>query len=127
MEVFKHYLRKRESATITDKKTYPKNNVLMIGPSGSGKTLLGKKCAKMLDVPFIKIDAASSVKSGIVGSSLSDNFARVYNSLENKKDLEYAIVFIDEFDKLASRYSHDRDAIQTELLNIIGELSLIHI
>lgn len=122
VELFNHSLRLQQSLSFNASKTiFPKSNILLVGPSGSGKTLLARKSAAILDVPFIKIDAASSVKSGIVGSSLTDSFQSYYSTMGDKDRLEYAIVLIDEFDKLATNYAYDRTAIQNELLNIIGE------
>lgn len=122
VELFNHSIRKQQSlALFNTESNFPKSNVLLVGPSGSGKTFLARKCAKILDVPFIKIDAASCVKSGIVGSTLMDHFQSYYCVTEDKEKLEYSIVLIDEFDKLATHYAYDRTAIQNELLNIIGE------
>jgi len=122
VELFNHSIRKQASLSFIDEEIiFPKSNVLLVGPSGSGKTFLARKCAEILDVPFIKIDAASAVKSGIVGNSIMDHFQSYYCSSEDKKKLEYSIVLIDEFDKLATHYAYDRTAIQNELLNLIGE------
>lgn len=103
-----------------------RNNILMNGPSGSGKTFIVEQSAKVLGLPFIKIDAASLVKSGIVGSSIKDYFqtALVRHGEEN---IAFSIVFIDEFDKISSRFNPSNIAIQTELLSIIGEYGSVNI
>jgi len=122
VELFNHSIRKEASLSFSNEElVFPKSNVLMVGPSGSGKTFLAKKCAELIDVPFIKIDAASTVKSGIVGNSIMDHFQSYYCATEDKRKLEYSIVLIDEFDKLATHYAYDRSAIQNELLTLIGE------
>jgi len=122
VELFNHAIRREQLLSFDNNHVaYPKSNVLLVGPSGSGKTFLARKCAEIIDVPFIKIDAASSVKSGIVGNSIMDHFQSYYCTTEDKEKLEYSIVLIDEFDKLATHYAPDRNAIQNELLNLIGE------
>lgn len=103
----------------------PKSNLLFIGRSGTGKTLLANCAAKALGVPFVRIDAASLVKSGIVGNSIADYFIGVYHALDHKEDLTNAIVLVDEFDKLGRGLSRENFAIQTELLSIIGEEGVV--
>ncbi len=41
----------------------------MIGRSGSGKTLLAKTVARILNVPFISVDATTFSPTGIVGKN----------------------------------------------------------
>lgn len=103
-----------------------RNNLLFKGPSGSGKTFIVQESAKLLGLPFIKIDAASLVKSGIVGNSIKDYFQTALLR-HGEEDLAFSIVFIDEFDKISSRYNHNNLAIQTELLSIVGEYGSVNI
>jgi len=41
-----------------------KSNILLPGPTGSGKTFLARTLAKILDVPFAKVDATKLTASG---------------------------------------------------------------
>lgn len=45
---------------------YPKN-ILMIGPTGVGKTEIARRLAKLVDAPFIKVEATKFTEVGYVG------------------------------------------------------------
>ena len=45
---------------------YPKN-ILMIGPTGVGKTEIARRLAKLVDAPFIKVEATKYTEVGYVG------------------------------------------------------------
>ena len=45
---------------------YPKN-ILMIGPTGVGKTEIARRLAKMVQAPFIKVEATKFTEVGYVG------------------------------------------------------------
>jgi len=45
---------------------YPKN-ILMIGPTGVGKTEIARRLAKLIDAPFIKVEATKFTEVGYVG------------------------------------------------------------
>ena len=104
-----------------------KNNICLIGPSGSGKTYLVETLAKMLEVPFIIEDATTLSKTGYVGNSVSSMFERLYEKAGGDIDkAERGIIFIDEIDKISSRYNIGTGgsdvgttAIQQELLKAL--------
>ena len=43
------------------------SNILMIGPTGVGKTEIARRVAKMVDAPFIKVEATKFTEVGYVG------------------------------------------------------------
>ena len=45
---------------------YPKN-ILMIGPTGVGKTEIARRLARLVDAPFIKVEATKFTEVGYVG------------------------------------------------------------
>ncbi|MBQ6949920.1 MAG: ATP-dependent protease ATPase subunit HslU [Clostridia bacterium] len=45
---------------------YPKN-ILMVGPTGVGKTEIARRLAKLVDAPFIKVEATKFTEVGYVG------------------------------------------------------------
>src|SRR5215213_11865015 len=42
-------------------------NILMIGPTGVGKTEIARRMAKLIDAPFIKVEATKFTEVGYVG------------------------------------------------------------
>ncbi|HZY30933.1 MAG TPA: AAA family ATPase, partial [Candidatus Methylomirabilis sp.] len=42
-------------------------NIIMIGPTGVGKTEIARRLAKLVDAPFIKVEASKYTEVGYVG------------------------------------------------------------
>ncbi len=59
------YRRQRVAAEVRDEIT-PKN-ILMMGPTGVGKTEVARRLAKLVDAPFIKVEATKFTQVGYVG------------------------------------------------------------
>ncbi len=59
------YRRRQLPAELRDEVT-PKN-ILMIGPTGVGKTEIARRVAKLVDAPFIKVEATKFTEVGYVG------------------------------------------------------------
>lgn len=105
-----------------------KNNICLIGPSGSGKTYLAECLSKLLNVPFVIVDATMLSKTGYVGESVSSIFERLYYAADENIELaERGIVFIDEIDKLSSQFNNSSSnrgdvgttGVQQELLKVL--------
>jgi ATP-dependent Clp protease ATP-binding subunit ClpX len=100
VSAYNHY--KRINQTEGDVELQ-KSNVLLVGKSGSGKTLLVETLAKILDVPFVGVDATDFTPTGIVGRSTEDILIDLLNkSCGDHERAERGIVFIDEIDKIAN-------------------------
>lgn len=59
------YRRSQLSPEMRDE-IYPKN-ILMVGPTGVGKTEIARRLAKLVDAPFIKVEATKFTEVGYVG------------------------------------------------------------
>ncbi|MGI6486710.1 MAG: ATP-dependent protease ATPase subunit HslU [Syntrophomonadaceae bacterium] len=59
------YRRKRLPADIGEE-IYPKN-IIMIGPTGVGKTEIARRLARLVNAPFIKVEATKFTEVGYVG------------------------------------------------------------
>lgn len=96
--VYKHM--QRIANPMVDGVELEKSNLLFIGPSGSGKTYMIQNVSKLLDIPFVMVDATSLTESGYVGLDVEDCIARLYQaSGGDLNKTESGIVYIDEIDK----------------------------
>ncbi len=101
-------------------------NVLIVGPTGSGKTLTVRELAKILDVPFVKLDATMFTEEGYEGRSISEIPKELLRQAD--KDPEWAsqgIVFIDEIDKKGADTTQGKDVsgigVQQALLTLLED------
>ncbi|WP_147615962.1 ATP-dependent protease ATPase subunit HslU [Treponema pectinovorum] len=65
-------------------------NILMIGPTGSGKTEIARRLAKLVNAPFIKVEATKYTEVGYVGrdveSMIRDLMAVGYNNVKSEME-----------------------------------------
>lgn len=101
--VYNHYKRVIYNKENPNSKI-EKSNILMLGPTGTGKTLLAQTIANYLDVPFTIVDASSLTEAGYVGEDVESILKRLFENAEYDIDkTERGIIYIDEFDKIASK------------------------
>lgn len=70
-------------------------NILMMGPTGCGKTEIARRLAKLMDAPFVKVEATKFTEVGYVGRDV-DSMVR---------DLVEASLRITKQSKLEEKYS----------------------
>ena len=51
-------------------------NILMVGPTGVGKTEIARRLAKLVDAPFIKVEATKFTEVGYVGRDVESIIQR---------------------------------------------------
>jgi ATP-dependent Clp protease ATP-binding subunit ClpX len=100
--IYNHH--KRVQNPVIDGVELDKSNMLFIGSSGVGKTYLVQNIAKILDVPFVIVDATSLTESGYVGLDVEEAIARLYQAADQDiEKTQRGIVYIDEIDKKARK------------------------
>lgn len=110
---------------------YNKQNVLLIGPTGVGKTYLIKNVAKLIGVPFAKVDATKFSETGYAGSDVEDMVRDLVKAADGNIEIaQYGIIFIDEIDKIATASGPDgRDisgrGVQINLLKLMEESEVV--
>ena len=62
--------RRRQLPDYLGEEIYPKN-IIMIGPTGVGKTEIARRLARLVQAPFIKVEATKLLKSDILAVMLT--------------------------------------------------------
>lgn len=95
------YRRSRVDESLRDE-IIPKN-ILMIGPTGVGKTEIARRLAKLVNAPFIKVEATKFTEVGYVGRDvesmirdLAENAVRMVRKEHEEKVLPRARVLAEE-------------------------------
>lgn len=83
-----------------------KSSVLMMGPTGVGKSELLRIMGKMCDCPVIFINTSEVRPSGWRGIHISDMIARELNNGVSIDRLKYAVIVLDEADKITKYGCH---------------------
>lgn len=103
----------------------PKSSLLLIGNTGTGKSYLVNKAQRLLSVPLLRINCASLVPAGIVGTTVDKYLTTLYLSVNSNIDhAEHAMIHFDEIDKLSDRYHKTDDyklSIQLEVLRFFDK------
>ena len=87
---------RRSLLTDDMKEEITPKNILMMGPTGVGKTEIARRLAKLIDAPFIKVEATKFTEVGYVGrdveSMIRDLVETSIRIVKNKKMEEKYII-----------------------------------
>ncbi len=84
-------------------------NILMMGPTGVGKTEIARRLAKLMDAPFIKVEATKFTEVGYVGRDV-DSMIR---------DLVEASIRITKQQMLEEKYSIADELVEERIIEAI--------
>ena len=84
-------------------------NILMMGPTGCGKTEIARRLAKLMDAPFVKVEATKFTEFGYVGRDV-DSMVR---------DLVEASMRVTKQSKLEEKYSVADKIVEEKLVEAI--------
>ena len=84
-------------------------NILMMGPTGVGKTEIARRLAKLMDAPFVKVEATKFTEVGYVGRDV-DSMVR---------DLVEAAIRITKQNSLQEKYSIAEEIAEEKIIEAI--------
>jgi len=85
-------------------------NILMMGPTGVGKTEIARRLAKLMDAPFVKVEATKFTEVGYVGRDV-DSMVR---------DLVEASIRLTKQKRLDEKYSVAEEIAEEKILEAIA-------
>ncbi len=84
-------------------------NILMMGPTGCGKTEIARRLAKLMDAPFVKVEATKFTEVGYVGRDV-DSMIR---------DLVEASIRITKQNRLEEKYAIAEEMAEEKIIEAI--------
>lgn len=104
------YRRKRLPDELRDE-IFPKN-IIMIGPTGVGKTEIARRLAKLVNAPFVKVEATKFTEVGYVGRDVETMV----------RDLVETSIRILQTEKMAGVEEKAREMAEERLLDLLAPM-----
>ena len=119
------YRRSRLSPELREEIT-PKN-IIMMGPTGVGKTEIARRLAKLVEAPFVKVEATKFTEVGYVGRDVDSMVrdlveASVRLCKQNEYDRVRMMAEAAAEQRLVDLITADPTAKQSKAVNIFGLL-----
>ena len=114
-----------DSNSDIDFQSLPNPMIMLIGPTGSGKTFSVTTLCDLFKVTYVKVDCASLVASGYVGTNLNEALLMLTRKAGSNEEAAKGVIIFDEFDKLSElHYSRSQGSVggvelQQEFLSLI--------
>ena len=113
--VLRNRYRRQQLDEIMQEDVQPKN-VIMIGPTGVGKTEIARRLAKLVEAPFIKVEATKFTEVGYVGRDVESII----------RDLVETSIRMVREEKMEQMREKGAAAADLHLLNILAPLPSKH-
>src|SRR5690625_1254472 len=84
-------------------------NILMIGPTGVGKTEIARRLAKLVNAPFVKVEATKFTEVGYVGRDVD-------SMIRDLVEVSLQIVKKEKMDKVKARATEEANRKLVRLL-----------
>ena len=75
---------RRQQLPVELRRDVVPKNILMIGPTGVGKTEIARRVARIVDAPFVKVEATKFTEAGYVGRDVE---SIIFDLIENAIDM----------------------------------------
>jgi ATP-dependent HslUV protease ATP-binding subunit HslU len=85
------------------------NNIIMIGPTGVGKTEIARRLAKLVNAPFVKVEATKYTEVGYVGRDVESMV----------RDLVERAVAMVKQEKYQEKVEEAKRAVEERIINIL--------
>lgn len=109
--VLRNRYRRQQLENNMQEDILPKN-IIMIGPTGVGKTEIARRLAKLVDAPFIKVEATKFTEVGYVGRDVESMV----------RDLVETAIRMVRNEKMEMMLDRGKSAADLRLLNILVPL-----
>ena len=109
--VLRNRYRRQQLENHIQEDILPKN-IIMIGPTGVGKTEIARRLAKLVDAPFIKVEATKFTEVGYVGRDVESMV----------RDLVETAIRMVRNEKMEMMLERGKSAADLRLLNILVPL-----
>jgi ATP-dependent Clp protease ATP-binding subunit ClpX len=117
--VYNHFKRANYAQSdVADKVNLAKSNILILGPTGCGKTHITSTLAMAVHAPLTVADATTFPTMGIQAEKIIERLI-VDEAKGDVKLAERGLVYIDEVDKISTKYNPKNQALQQALLRFI--------
>ncbi|MGA7669885.1 MAG: ATP-dependent protease ATPase subunit HslU [Nitrolancea sp.] len=108
--------RRQQLAEEVQREILPKN-ILMIGPTGVGKTEIARRVARIVDAPFIKVEATKFTEAGYVGRDVESIIRELVDTGVNMLHLRHLDAVRDDARQVADQRIADMLVEQGSLPN----------
>jgi ATP-dependent HslUV protease ATP-binding subunit HslU len=88
-------------------------NILMIGPTGVGKTEIARRLAKLIEAPFVKVEATKFTEVGYVGRDVESMI----------RDLVEVSIRITKAKRVKEQYDKAKNIVEEKIVDLLAPIA----